>query len=107
MQALRDRFGDELVDKYDTQAREMLGKYPVYLKTPSKVLFNLAKDEEIFEAHEKIKAKTTEAENKRKAAGTFPGGDSTPQEIDKPRTKAGTVDIKKYAEKLQAAGRFK
>ena len=107
MKDLEDRFGDEIVTKYKPQIETMLKKYPSYLQTPSKVLFSLAEDSEIFEAHEKIKAKQIQAENQRKEAGTFPGGDSKPSKVEIPRLKGGRVDTAKYIENLEAAGKFK
>lgn len=106
IQTLKDSFGEEIVTKYDGQIREMLAKYPTYLDTPSKVLFSLAKESEIFDAYEKIKVQKTKVENKRKADGTFPGGESKPTAIDIPRDKGGRVNWSKYAENLQSAGKF-
>ncbi len=107
VKTLRDNYGDEIIEKYAPQINEMLSKYPSYIDNPSKVLFNLADDSEIFDAYDKIKTKRQQVENKRKEDGVFPGGSSTPTAIEKPRTKTGAVDIKKYVSKLAQAGKFK
>ena len=102
--ALEEKFGKEVISKYDKAIKDYKIKYPK--ATIEKIFLHVAEEGDIRQAYLTEAKKIKEKEEEAKRRGSMPGGKSQHAPYTPTKDKSGRLNWKEYINHMKSSGKI-